>query len=78
MGDKCRSEPVKQVMTDKLLEEARRQLGATVDADTRIEWRVVDEEMALRISSILDSGIENAAARQRISVIYTPLSDIQG
>ena len=78
LGDKCRYEPLKQVMTDKLLEEARRQLDATADADTRIEWRVVDEEMALRISSILDSGIENAAARQRITVIYTPLSDLQG
>lgn len=78
LGDRCRSEPLKQVMTERLLAEAERQLDATGGSGTQIEWRVVDEEMALRIGSILDSGIENTATRQRITVIYTPNSDIQG
>nr|WP_298722408.1 TadE/TadG family type IV pilus assembly protein [uncultured Steroidobacter sp.] len=77
LGDKCRSEPLRQLMAERLLSEAERQLNATTTSGSQIEWRVVDEEMALRISSILDSGIENADARQRITVIYTPLSDIQ-
>jgi hypothetical protein len=59
-----------------LLEEARRQLDSTRTAGTAIEWRVVDEEMALRISAILDEGINVQADRGRIVVIYTPLSDI--
>jgi hypothetical protein len=78
LGDRCRFEPLKQVMTDKLLEEARRQLRAAADVDTRIEWRVVDEEMALRISSILDRGIVDGESRRRITIIYTPLTDISG
>jgi hypothetical protein len=61
-----------------LIAEAKRQLDATKARETSIEWRVVDEEMALRISEILDGGIQSATDRQRISVIYTPLSDIQG
>ncbi|MBL8270590.1 TadE/TadG family type IV pilus assembly protein [Steroidobacter sp.] len=78
LGDRCRFEPLKQAMADKLVEEARRQLDATSASGTAIEWRVVDEEMALRISAILDSRIRSRSARQRITVIYTPLSDIQG
>jgi hypothetical protein len=65
-------------MTDKLVTEAQRQLDATQGSGTPIEWRVVDEEMALRISSILDARILSPSARQRITVVYTPLSDIQG
>jgi len=76
LGDRCRSEPLKRALTSKLLEEARRQLAAVRGVDTRIEWRVVDEEMALRISAILDSGIDNPALRQRITVIYTASADI--
>lgn len=76
LGDRCRSEPLKQILTDRLLEEARRQLNAIDGPDTRIEWRVVDEEMALRISSILDRGIPGIDDRQRISVIFTPLTDV--
>lgn len=78
LGDRCRFEPLRQALTDKLVAEAERQLDATRMQGTQIEWRVVDEEMALRISSILDAEIDNPAARQRITVIYTPLSDIQG
>jgi len=78
LGDRCRYEPLKQVMTDRLLEEARRQLNATASSDARIEWRVVDEEMALRIGSILDRGIIDGEGRRRISVMYTPLADISG
>lgn len=77
LGDKCRSQPLRQLLTDKLVAEAQRQLDATRSSSARIEWRVVDEEMALRISSILASEIRNPAARQRITVIYTPLSDIE-
>jgi hypothetical protein len=61
-----------------LLEEALRQIEAVRESRTQIEWRVVDEEMALRIAAILDEGIDSAADRQRISVIYTALSDITG
>lgn len=78
IGDKCRSEPLRAALADKMVAEAQRQLDATRAAGTTIEWRVVDEEMALRISAILDARVRNASARQRITVIYTPLSDIQG
>lgn len=78
LGDRCRSESLRQAMADKLVAEARRQLDATRGSDTAIEWRVVDEEMALRISTILDGGIQNSNARRRITVIYTPSSDITG
>lgn len=78
LGDKCRYEPLKRQLADNLLAEARRQLDATQASGSSIEWRVVDEEMALRISSILDERIQPAAARQRITVIYTPISDVQG
>ncbi len=78
LGDKCRYEPLKQRMSDQLVTEARRQLDATRATGSSIEWRVVDEEMALRISSILDERVRPASARQRITVIYTPVSDIQG
>ncbi|WP_116811696.1 TadE/TadG family type IV pilus assembly protein [Steroidobacter cummioxidans] len=77
LGDKCRSEPLKQLMTERLLAEAERQIAAVRTADTAVEWRVVDEEMALRISAILDRGITRRVDRDRITVIYTPLSDIQ-
>lgn len=76
LGDRCRSEALKRSLSNKLLNEALRQIEAVREVDTRIEWRVVDEEMALRISAILDDGIDNPADRQRISVIYTALSDI--
>ncbi len=76
LGDRCRSESLRQAMADKLLAEARRQLEAVRNSNVAIEWRVVDEEMALKISSILDSGIQNPAARSRITVIYTSMSDI--
>lgn len=78
LGDKCRSEPLKQRMAATLVAEARRQLNATRAAGTMIEWRVVDEEMALRIGAILDANLQNGSVRQRITVIYTPPSDIQG
>ncbi len=78
LGDKCRYEPLKQAMTDKLVEEAERQIAAVRTAGTSIEWRVVDEEMALRISGILDRGISRRVDRDRIIVIYTPMTDIQG
>ncbi|HEY0684428.1 MAG TPA: Tox-REase-5 domain-containing protein [Steroidobacter sp.] len=76
LGDKCRWEPLKQALTDKLVDEALRQLRATRTTRTAIEWRVVDEEMALRIAAILDDGIGNSADRARIQVIYTPPADI--
>jgi Pretoxin HINT domain/TadE-like protein/Restriction endonuclease fold toxin 5 len=76
LGDRCRFEPLKERLAAKLLSEARDQLEATQDMDIPIEWRVVDEEMALRISAILDSGLESSADRSRINVIYTPVSDI--
>lgn len=76
LGDRCRSESLRRVLAAKLLEEARRQIAAVRGVDTRIEWRVVDEEMALRIAAILDSGIDNPVDRQRITVIYTAPSDI--
>lgn len=76
LGDRCRSEPLKQALATKLLEEASRQLSAVRNADTTIEWHVVDEEMALRISSILDKGIGNPGERRKISVIYTSPADI--
>ncbi|MFC4310190.1 TadE/TadG family type IV pilus assembly protein [Steroidobacter flavus] len=78
LGDRCRYEPLKRALTDKLLEEAERQIAAVRTAGTSIEWRVVDEEMALRISAILDRGINRRVDRDRIIVIFTPLSDIQG
>ncbi|HEY0942444.1 MAG TPA: Tox-REase-5 domain-containing protein [Steroidobacter sp.] len=78
LGDKCRSEPLKQRLAATLIAEARRQLDATRATGTMIEWRVVDEEMALRIGAILDANLHNGSARQRITVIYTPPSDIQG
>ncbi|WP_230979448.1 Tox-REase-5 domain-containing protein [Steroidobacter gossypii] len=76
LGDRCRYEPLKRAMADRLLEEARRQLDAIRGHDTRIEWRVVDEEMAVRIGEILDRGIPDIDDRRGITVIYTPLSDI--
>ncbi len=76
LGDRCRSEGLKRALSSKLLEEANRQIRAVRNADTQIEWRVVDEEMALRISAVLNEGISNAGDRRRITVIYTALSDI--
>lgn len=75
LGDKCRYEPLKRALSDKLLEEALSQIDAARTTGSSIEWRVVDEEMALRISAILDEGIDEAD-RTRIVVIYTPISDI--
>jgi hypothetical protein len=76
LGDRCRSEPLRRALSSKLVEEALRQIDAVRAAGTAIEWRVVDEEMALRIAAILDAGIDDAADRARIQVIYTPPSDI--
>lgn len=76
LGDRCRSESFKQMMADRLLEEARRQITALQSTSTTIEWHVVDEEMALRIGAILDKGIRAADDRQRITVIYTATADI--
>lgn len=76
LGDRCRSESLRRILADRLLQEAERQISAVRGSETAIEWRVVDEEMAIRISSILDRGIRNQAERERISVIYTPLSDV--
>ena len=76
LGDRCRSEGLRRTLSAKLLQEARRQIAAVRGVDTRIEWRVVDEEMALRIAAILDNGIDSPVDRQRISVIYTAPSDI--
>jgi hypothetical protein len=59
-----------------LIDEAVRQLNATRSTGSAIEWRVVDEEMALRIGSILDDAIQSQADRSRIAVIFTPLSDV--
>lgn len=78
LGDRCRSEGLRTALSNKLLEEARRQIDAIRNGETRIEWRVVDEEMALRIGKILDEGIGSADDRRRISVIYTAVSDIVG
>lgn len=78
LGDKCRYEPLKRALSEKLIEEALGQIDAVRTAGTSIEWRVVDEEMALRISNILDEGIDVRADRARILVIYTPMSDITG
>ena len=75
LGDKCRYEPLKRALADKLVEEALSQMDAVRVTGTSIEWRVVDEEMALRISAILDERIE-AVDRTRIVVIYTPTFDI--
>lgn len=76
LGDRCRSESLKRALSAKLLEEATRQISAVRNVETRIEWRVVDEEMALRISAILDRGIRNPIDRGKIVVIYTATSDI--
>jgi hypothetical protein len=76
LGDKCRSESLRNALADKLLREAQRQLDSVRHTDTAIEWRVVDEEMAVRIGDILDAGISNVDDRNRIRVIYTALSDI--
>lgn len=76
LGDRCRSEPLKQALARKLVEEATRQLDATRGTNIAIEWRVVDEEMTLRIGSILDDAIQSQDERSRITVIFTPLSDI--
>jgi hypothetical protein len=78
LGDKCRYEPLKRALAEKLIEEARSQIDALRATETSIEWRVVDEEMALRISNILDEGIDVRADRARIVVIYTAISDITG
>lgn len=78
LGDRCRYEPLKQALANSLVEEARRQLDVVRSTGSSIEWRVVDEEMALRISNILDEGIDVQADRARIVVIYTPISDITG
>lgn len=78
LGDKCRYEPLKQALANQLLDEAQRQIDAVRTAGALIEWRVVDQEMALRISSILDEGIDESTDRARIVVIYTPVSDITG
>lgn len=78
LGDRCRYEPLKQALANQLLDEAHRQIDAVRTTGTLIEWRVVDEEMALRISSILDEGIDESTDRARIVVIYTPVSDITG
>jgi hypothetical protein len=76
LGDRCRFEPLKQLMEDKLVSEAERQLRAVRATGASIEWRVVDEEMALRISAILDERIGTSAQRSRITVIFTPVSDV--
>ena len=76
LGDRCRSESLRNALANKLLVEARRQIDAVRHTDTAIEWRVVDEEMALRIADILDEGIGAADDRNRIRVIYTAVSDI--
>jgi len=76
LGDRCRYEPLKQALANQLINEAHRQLDAVRGTGTLVEWRVVDEEMALRISSILDEGIDESTDRARILVIYTPVSDI--
>jgi hypothetical protein len=76
LGDRCRFEPLKQLLEDKLVSEAERQLRAVRATGASIEWRVVDEEMALRIGAILDERIGTAAQRARITVIFTPVSDI--
>lgn len=78
LGDRCRSEGLRRALARKLIEEARRQLGAVRDSNSSIEWRVVDEEMALRISAVLDEGIQSLEDRRRITVIFTPLSDVVG
>jgi hypothetical protein len=78
LGDRCRSESLRTTLANKLLTEARRQLEAVRHTETAIEWRVVDEEMALRIGKILDDGIATAEDRARIRVIYTASSDIVG
>src|SRR5262249_28357805 len=75
LGGRCRYEPLKRALSDKLVEEALSQMDAVRTSGTSIEWRVVDEEMALRISAILDERID-AVDRTRIVVIYTPSSDI--
>ena len=76
LGDKCRSEPLKQRLADTLVAEARRQLLATEGFNVSIEWRVVDEEMALRIGAILDEAFGHLDDRARIAVIFTSESDI--
>lgn len=78
LGDKCRSAPLKQRLADTLVAEARRQLLATEGSNVSIEWRVVDEEMALRISAILDEAFGHLDDRARITVIFTSESDIIG
>ena len=75
-GDRCRSDKLKQLMEDKLVAEAERQLRAVAGTDPTVEWRVVDEEMALRIGSILDERLGTLEQRSRITVIFTPASDI--
>jgi len=75
LSDRCRFEPLKSGLADKLVREARSQIDAVRQSDTPIEWRVVDEEMALRIAAILNDGIA-PRDRGRITVIFTPESDI--
>lgn len=76
LGDRCRSESLRNALAEKLLKEAQRQIDAVGHTDTAIEWRVVDEEMALRISEILDAGITGVDDRNKIRVIYTAVADI--
>lgn len=76
LGDRCRHEPLKRALEAKLLDEATRQLSSVRNSGNRIEWHVVDEEMALRIGAVLDRGIRNPDERSLITVIYTSTLDI--
>ena len=70
----CKPEALRDAVAAKLASDARRQIEA-VDAssapDARIEWHVVNKEMALRIASILRERLPRRTVG-KIAVIFTP------
>jgi hypothetical protein len=70
----CKPEGLKDAVTKKLVSDARRQIEAATmssDPEARIEWHVVNREMAAKIESILNERLPRDAVA-RITVIYTP------
>lgn len=70
----CKPEGLKDAVTKKLVLDARRQIDAikmSSDPEARIEWHVVNNEMASKISEILQQQLLGEYDG-RIAVIFTP------
>lgn len=69
----CKPEALRDAIARKLVNDARRQIDAVVasaDPGTRIEWHVVNRQMAERIESILQAGLQGAY-EGRVNVLFT-------